>query len=37
MKTLKESLLDDIDTTMNTDANVVIIDMLFNKDINKRR
>lgn len=37
MKSLKESLLDDIETTMNTGVNAVIIDTLFDKDINKRR
>ena len=37
MKTLKESLLDDIDTTMNSGTNGIIIDMLFDKDLNKRR
>lgn len=37
MKTLKESLLDDIETTMNNGVNAVIIDTLFDKDINKRR
>lgn len=37
MKTLYESLLDDIDTTMNNDTNGIIIDMLFDKDLNKRQ
>ena len=37
MKTLKESLLNDIETTMNRGVNDVIIDMIFDKDINKRR
>lgn len=37
MKTLKESLLDNIDTTMNSGTNGIIIDMLFDKDLNKRR
>lgn len=37
MKTLKESLLDDIDTTMNSGTNGIIVDMLFDKDLNKRR
>lgn len=37
MKTLKESLLDNIETTMDNGANDVIIDMIFDKDLNKRR
>ena len=37
MRTLYESLLDDIDTTMNSGTNGIIIDMLFDKDLNKRR
>lgn len=32
-----ESILDDIETTMNNGANNIIIDMLFNKDLNKKR
>jgi hypothetical protein len=38
MITLKESLLDDIETTMsNSVKDVAIIDMIFDKDINRRR
>lgn len=32
-----ESILDDIETTMANGANTIIIDMIFDKDINKRR
>ena len=32
-----ESILDDIETTMNNGVNNIIIDMIFNKDLNKRR
>lgn len=32
-----ESILDDIDVQMNRGANDVIIDMIFSKDLNKRR
>lgn len=32
-----ESILDDIETTMDNGTNDVIIDMIFNKDLNKRR
>lgn len=41
MKNLKdilvESILDDIETTMNNGVNDAIIDMIFSKDLNKRR
>ena len=32
-----ESILDDIETTMNNGTNDIIIDMIFDKDINKRQ
>ena len=32
-----ESILDDIETTMTNGTNDVIIDMIFDKDLNKRR
>lgn len=32
-----ESILDDIETSMNSGVNNIIIDMIFNKDINKKR
>lgn len=37
MKTLYESILGDIETSMNNGVNDVIIDMIFDKDLNKRR
>lgn len=37
MKSLKESILDDIETTMNTGQQDVIIDMLFDKDDSTRQ
>lgn len=32
-----ESILNDIESTMNNGTNDIIIDMIFNKDLNKRR
>lgn len=37
MKTLKESLLDDIDTTMNKGQYDILIDLLFDKDDSTRQ
>lgn len=37
MKTLYESILDDIDVQMNKGQHDVLIDLLFDKDINNRR